>query len=247
MKFIYEYRTSDNVRHTGEVVASDRESAFAKLKGNGIRPGRLAEAPGFLNKLFGKGKRWIAIVVLALSLVVVVACFFHTPPVSDIQLFSDVLDTPTRRQPIGDPAVIEKGISTGWSDVFSFEGDRFLASFAIPGSKPAVTVTTEDRLRAALDAPIPSPSTIEARQLVAIVNGMKTELRRYLSSGGTFAGYGRRLIARQNAEIEYYNRAKTEVETAEKSNMSKAELLELWERKNDELRNLGVRPVAMPR
>ena len=46
----------------------------------------------------------------------------------------------TRRYPIGDAAIIEKGILTGWSDVFEHEGDRFLASFAVPGVKAAQIV-----------------------------------------------------------------------------------------------------------
>jgi hypothetical protein len=40
---------------------------------------------------------------------------------------STSLDT-TRRQVIGDAFLIEKGLRTGWSDVFAHEGERFLAS-----------------------------------------------------------------------------------------------------------------------
>lgn len=68
MKFVYEYRTSDNVRHNATVSAPDRDAAFARLKARGIRPSRLEDAPGFFNKLFGKGKRWIAIAVLTILL-----------------------------------------------------------------------------------------------------------------------------------------------------------------------------------
>lgn len=67
MKFVYEYRTSDNALHHGSVAAADRDAAFAALKARGVRPARLVEAPGFLNKLFGKGKRWIAIAVLSVA------------------------------------------------------------------------------------------------------------------------------------------------------------------------------------
>ena len=45
------------------------------------------------------------------------------------------LTAQTRRQVIGDVAVIEKGIRTGWADAFEREGDRFFASFAIPGAE----------------------------------------------------------------------------------------------------------------
>lgn len=73
MKFNYEYRTSDNKLHGGVVSAVSREDAFSALKARGINPARVTEAPGFFNKLFGKGKRWIAIGVLALALAVALA------------------------------------------------------------------------------------------------------------------------------------------------------------------------------
>ena len=74
MKFVYEYRTSDNALHSGRIAALDRDAAFAALKARGIRPARLVEAPGLVNKVFGKGKRWIAIV--ALSVAAIAGWFF---------------------------------------------------------------------------------------------------------------------------------------------------------------------------
>ena len=256
MKFIYEYRTSDNVRHNGVVAASNREAAFAALKAQGIRPGFLAEAPGFFNKLFGKGKRWLVIAVLGVA-VVVAALVIHsnTRTIRTIEQSQEVFDAPTRRQIIGDTAVIEKGIRTGWSDVFALEGDRFLASFAIPGVPAAVRTTTERDLEKALKSgeaesfPLQTKSThlsLEERQILAIVSGMKSELRAYLAAGGNLASYGRRLANRQDAEIGYYNRVKTELETAAKSGMNERDLLALWEQKNDGLRNLGIKLVPMP-
>ena len=63
------------------------------------------------------------------------------------------MDDTTRRQIIGDTAIIEKGIRTGWADVFDLEGERFLASFAIPGVPAGQRSTTVDEIRKALDAP----------------------------------------------------------------------------------------------
>lgn len=65
MRFLYTYRTSDNVEHEGAISASSRDAAYAALRERGIRAGRVTEAPGFFNKLFGKGKRWLAIGALA--------------------------------------------------------------------------------------------------------------------------------------------------------------------------------------
>ena len=253
MKFLYEYRTKDNVRHEGEIAAPDREAAFALLKARGIRPGSMTEAPGFFNKLFGKGKRWLAIGVLAvLSVALAVALGrARTQAVSQPSSVDQTLDSPMRRQLIGDSGVIEKGIKTGWADIFKDEGDRFLASFAVPGVAASVRNTTEEEIRKALSAdsrscdPQPTDS-IEARQVRAIVSGIKDEIRGLLKEGWTITEIGRSLAKRQDREIGYFNRAKNEIEQAKKSNLSEGELSALWEKKNDELRNMGIRLVPMP-
>ena len=245
MKFNYEYRTSDNVKHTGVIAASDREAAYAALKQRGIRPGFLAEAPGFFNKLFGKGKRWLAIGVLSAVCGVLAVIIRSTPTPSTYTSF----DAATRRQIIGDTAVIEKGIRTGWADVFTLEGDRFLASFAIPGAQPAVRTTTEEKLVEALrtlhSALCTDAEGIEARQIRAIVSGMKREINGLLEGGWTLREVGSALARRQDREIAIYRQVENEIGRA-KATLGEDDLLALWERKNDELRNLGIRPVPMP-
>ena len=252
MKFVYEYRTSDNVRHDGVIAAANREAAFAALKAKGIRPGVVAEAPGFFNKLFGKGKRWIAIVVLCFSLVGVgVYVYIDALRMAPIE---DRMESSVRRQIIGDAAVIEKGVRTGWSDVFTLEGDRFLASFAVPGVPAAIRYTTEEKLKEALSStstaslmnPASTAGSFEARQVVAIVAGMKREINDLVASGWTLREVGTALAKRQDREIGYYDRATNEVENARASGMSFQELLDFWEQKNNELRNLGIRLVPMP-
>ena len=247
MKFDYEYRTSDNVRHTGVIAASDREAAYAALKQRGIRPGFLAEAPGFFNKLFGKGKRWLAIFVLGVLCLVLGFFYFQT---SQTLQTSQTFQTSTvRRQIIGDTAVIEKGIRTGWADVFALEGDRFLASFAIPGVPAAIRTTTEEKLLKALSTKHQALGTgsdgLEARQIRAIVSGMKREINGLLEGGWTLREVGSALAKRQDREIAIYRQVENEIGRA-KATLGEDDLLTLWERKNDELRNLGIRSVPMP-
>ena len=81
MKFLYEYRTSDNAKHSGTICAGSRDAAYAAIKALGVRPSRVVEAPGFFNKLFGKGKRWIAISLLA-AVAVVLVCQLHKAEVA---------------------------------------------------------------------------------------------------------------------------------------------------------------------
>lgn len=243
MKFVYEYRTSDNAKHSGEISASSRDVAFAALKAKGIRPSSVVEAPGLFNKLFGKGKRWLAIVVLA-----VLAAFSVRYALTAKEAVSSITDSTDRRQLIGDSAIIEKGIRSGWAEVFSCEGDRFLASFAIPGVPAGQRTTSIEELEAAVDREIavePGDS-MEARQIKSIVAGMKEELRAFLKAGGSVRQYAALLVKRQDEEIGYYNRAKTEIESARKANADEEALISLWEERNDSLRQMGIKLVPMP-
>ena len=246
MKFLYEYRTPDNAKHDGVICASDRENAYALLKKQGVKPCRFEEAPGVFNKLFGKGKRWIAIVALTV-LCGILAVVVMREGGGAVGLDA-TLDSPLRRQPLGDAAVIDRGIRTGWAEVFDLEGERFLASFAVPGVPAGQRSTTEGEIRKALESPLRrSPDDgIEARQIRAMVEGMKDELREYLADEGTIAEYGRELVRRQEQEIGYYNRVKVELETAMKAKVGKREIEDLWERENAKLRKMGIKLIPLP-
>jgi len=209
--------------------------------------------------------RWVVGLALLVTLVIPVLAlvFFHGIPEKWSDLFSGIywknrgsqadeapvasfLASQTRRYPIGDAAVIEKGILTGWSDMFAHEGERFLASFAIPGVKAGQRNTTLEELAEALGRHEDAVALdgIEARQIKAMVEGMKAEARAYVAAGGSLKEYGRRLTERQDAEIAVYERAKADFEAAKKTK-SEDELVAYWESLNDRLRNLGVRPVSL--
>ena len=253
MKFNYEYRTSDNERHEGTIAAADRDAAFVMLKVQGIRPSRLIEAPGLVNKVLGKGKRWIAI----FALLTVVAASFCLISKKDKQLQEATVaietakqpfDDLTRRQVIGDLMVIEKGIREGWSDVFEHEGERFLAGFAVPGVPVSVRNTSEDEIKEALKRQIlpDDKDSLEARQIKAMVEGMKQELREFIDCGGTIVAYGRKLVQRQEQEISYFNRAKNEIDQLKKSNASDSDIVAVWEERNTKLRKMGIKLVPFP-
>lgn len=249
MKFLYEYRTSDNVKHDGVVDAADRDAAFVLLKTRGIRPSRLVDAPGFFNKLFGRGKRWIAIALLTVAL----ACALWGLVIRSVRGRGSVaqealLESQTRRQVIGDAAVIEFGVRTGWANVFEHEGDRFLASFAVPGMPAGVRSTSEAKVMEALarSVAVEASDGIEAHQIKAMVEGMKKELREFLAAGGTVMEYGHELVKRQEAEIGYYTRAKREIDEMSKDGRPDSEILQVWQSRNDHLRRMGVRLVPMP-
>ena len=254
MKFNYEYRTRDNVRHTGVISASSRENAFQQLKAQGIKPGSVTPAPGLVNKISGLGKRGLAIGILAVACIVLLVIVKTVG--SDLAAAREeakevafTFENTIRRQLIGDAAIIEKGIRTGWEDVFPDEGERFLASFAVPGVPAGLRNTSEDEIRKALDRrvlPLDGDS-LETRQIKSIVEGMKEELRRFIAGGRhTIVEYGRRLVSRQEQEISYYQRAKTEIEAAKKRGVPHRELMDLWEKRNNQLRRIGVKLVPLP-
>ena len=257
MKFIYSYNTHQNERREGlAIFAPNRDAAFSELNKQGIRPYKLVPAPGLWNKVAAIGWRGLAIIALATALLsaLAVALFQHKDIVQlekdeDVrEIVSGAITSKVRRQIIGDQGVIEKGIRTGWSDVFDHEGERFLASFAIPGIPATVRSTNVGALEEALKRKVESVEGdgMEARQIKAMVEGMKGELRRFIHAGGTIERYGRRLVARQDSEIAIFTRTSNEIEQTVKRDLGKDEVAELVDRRNDELRRMGIKSVPMP-
>ena len=249
MRYTYAYKTSDGTRHEAAIEADSRDEAFATLRRQGIRPIKVVAADGSKanGEVHGVRKRAVALLVATVALGVGVVAYLG----GTRSRVSTVLESPfetasMRRQVIGDVAVIEKGIRTGWADVFEQEGERFLASFAIPGVKAGQRNTTIEEITASLSRSIAAQDTdsLEARQIKAMVEGMKCEARRYIAAGGTAVEYGKRLTERQDAEIAVYNRVKAEIDDA-KGKMSRESLEEFCDARNDELRNLGIRPVVL--
>ena len=249
MKFLYEYKTSDNERREGQLSAASRDAAYAELKRQGIHPSKVVLAPGFLNRISSFGKRWLAIAVLTvlcLMLAITVGRGVLTAPQPSSVEVS--LDSLVRRQMIGDTAIIEQGVRDGWANVFPEEGERFLASFAIPGVPAGQRNTSEEEIRAALARKVGSTEEdgIEVRQIKAMVEGMKNELREFLADGGTVVEYGKELVRRQEQELGYFNRAQNELKAARKSGTPESAVIELWKMRNSKLRRMGIKLVPLP-
>ena len=265
MKYTYAYRASDGVRHEASMDAESREAVFVALRARGIRAIKVVAADGSKanGEESGGGRRrgrrryalWASLALLLAAFAVRGLLEFRSDPDSDglkgrgaeadwaVQEF---LTSHTRRQVIGDAAVVEKGIASGWADVFDQEGERFLASFAVPGVKAGQRSTTVEEIVAALGRSVAAAESdgLEARQIKAMVEGMKEEARAYVAAGGSVVGYGRRLTERQDAEIAIYARARSEAEAARRD-MPQDAFDAFLDRRNDELRSLGIRPITM--
>ena len=249
MKYTYAYKTSDGVRHEDSMNASSRDEVFAALRAKGIKAIKVVAADGSKanGEVHGVRKRVVAVLIAIVALGVGVCAYLGGAltggsPVSGTAFQTDQ----SRRQIIGDAAIIEKGIRNGWSDVFALEGERFLASFAIPGVKAGQRNTSEKEFAAALEnkCVVANSDSLEARQIKAMVEGMKNEARRYITAGGTIVGYGKRLTERQDVEIAVYNRVKADIEKA-RAAMPESAFMTYWEKRNDELRNLGIKTIGL--
>ena len=249
MKYTYAYKTSDGVRHEDSMNADSRDEVFAELRKRGIKAIKVVAADGSKanGEVRGVRKRIVAVLVVLVAVAVGIVAYFGGARAGGSSESGTAFQTDqTRRQVIGDAAIIEKGIRNGWCDVFRLEGERFLASFAIPGVKAGQRNTSEKEFALALEAKceINPADSLEARQIKAMVEGMKNEARSYIAAGGTIVEYGKRLTERQDAEIAVYNRVKADIEKARKT-MPEAEFMTYWEKRNDELRNLGIKTVGL--
>lgn len=226
--------------------AESREAVFEALRKKGIRPIKVIAEDGSKanGEIRGVRRRVVGVAAVLAAIVAVIATSLYNrvsaPPLPEFE------SGQTRRQIIGDTAIIDKGIATGWSDVFPEEGDRFFASFAIPGVRAGQRNTTVEEIKAALDRDVEVSDSdgLEARQVKSMVAGMKAEARAYINAGGSIVDYGKRLTERQDAEIAIYERAKAEIDHARKT-MSQDDFIALWEGRNDQLRNLGIRLVPL--
>lgn len=246
MKYTYAYKSSDGSRHEASMDAESREAVFEALRKKGIRPIKVIAEDGSKanGEIRGVRRRVVGVAAVLAAIVAVIATSLYNrvsaPPLPEFE------SGQTRRQIIGDTAIIDKGIATGWSDVFPEEGDRFFASFAIPGVRAGQRNTTVEEIKAALDRDVEVSDSdgLEARQVKSMVAGMKAEARAYINAGGSIVDYGKRLTERQDAEIAIYERAKAEIDHARKT-MSQDDFIALWEERNDRLRNLGIKLVPL--
>lgn len=236
------------------ISAADRNSVYSLLKAKGIRPSFVKEAPGVINVIWGRGKRWSLIVVLVALLIVLVHKYIHQRSeqisVDDkAGSYEFQIEGTERRQVIGDVAIIERGMRTGWADVFDADGERFLACFAVPGRVVAVrSIDTEEFEKAIYrKCEMRDDDSLEVRQIKSMVEGMKKEARDFISAGGSAKQYGRLLVERQEEEIRCYAVSEGVLQRAIREGVTGEDLLNLWEKQNDELRRMGISPIPMPR
>ena len=231
MKYRYLYQTKDNENREGWIKARSRENAYAELRKAGIRPYRLiGDDP--LN-----WKPWAVAGVIALLVASLAAALLAGR--------EDRRPHP-RAQLVGERAVIDAGVYSGWTNVFSSALDRRLARYAQPGRFVEPSAPSEEEcaaLAADLDTPVPyvGGEPPEHRMIKNIVAKMRADMRAYLAEGGDVAGYLEFLDERQTQEREFRERALDTVFRAPESLRERA-----WLGVNARLKDMGIEPLARP-
>lgn len=234
MKFTYTYRTSDGIRHTAEIDACTRDSAFSILREQGIKPIKVVAADG--SKANGEMQirkgvpRWV-VAGICVTLLIAVGIAYWIGSRNGATEIATVITpqgpvtytvaTPLPRQTIaGDRTRIEKSISK----IFRFSAEMALARFAEPGRSfdsqssarsenriASEIFTSADGWKECLNSSIriSSNDLTEVVDLKRIVTGMKREMRAYLMAGGTVEDYFTELVKRQKLEIAYRERAES--------------------------------------
>lgn len=203
MKFNYQYRTSDNLLHDGVIQARSREDAFSKLKASGIHPCRLCDAPGVVNFLVGRCKRWIAIAALsAITAFLVLRSVLHErSDFANADMYSQSLPRHYVEIPSG----------THLRELFEDQCDAYLCQYAVPGRRAETqfSISTNDLVaaigkRVSIDESDPN----YLKELKMIVIGIKAEMRQAINSRVVSPEqYIMRLSERQEMEAEYREQA----------------------------------------
>ena len=151
----------------------------------------MKEAPGFLNHLLGKGKRWMVIGVLMISLVaVIIANQFNRRTIMAIER-EQAIALPRHQIPVLTPDILSYSIDRLFPDPL----DRLLARYAQPGLEIPLSNGVADA-RAEPDA----DAVVELR---GVVFGMRREADGFLRIGRTLSDLETFLKERQRMEAGY--------------------------------------------
>ena len=231
MKYRYLYQTKDNENREGWINARSRENAYAELRKAGIRPYRVIGDDPLNWKPYAAGAA-IVLLATALAAVLLVGREDRRPH--------------PRAQLVGDRAVIDAGVYSGWTNVLSSALDRRLARYAQPGRYVEPSTPSAEEC-AALAAGLGEPLAYvggeppEHRLLRNIVARMRADMRAYIEEGGDAAGYFEFLDERQAQEREFREKALDAVYRAPESLRARA-----WLGVNARLKDMGIEPLARP-
>lgn len=242
MKFRYEYRTSDNVRHSDVVVAKNREAVFSALAKRGIKPGFVEALPDPWRSM--RISLGVALIVLLVGVSLELAHFAR-------QERASIVSSMTRRQIQGNPLVIEQGVAGGWREVFTEPADLHLARYAQPGWRvrqsddAAWRAQVATNLLAKCHIRFTPDDLPEFRQLKRIVVGLREEASAFITAGGAVETYLALLDERQMQELSYQEKIAEDF-LATLETQPETRHYDAWLTCNRKLSARGLKTIAMP-
>lgn len=259
MTFSYTYKTSDGIRHEGEIDAPGRDEAFTALRQRGIRPIKV------VGRDSTHASTWrVRLVVAVLSGIVVALAYLlyvekhETPSDASVpRTTRGVLETapvevpsgnrlarPRARKPIAGLVKFSDGLDKLLSATFTHPAEVYVARFAQPGlevpptDEKATLDMLEYDLQDALDDPIfiLSDDSRAIADLKRIVSGIKEEVSLLLTSGKSIEDVRVWLEGRQKMEADYRQQIVSRLEIGELS----------ADEANGMLVSMGFAPVDAP-
>lgn len=201
MRFLYKYQDKSG-EHEGCLTAPSIDVAYSNLRKSGVRPMKVWPAPGLLNRL-AIGKRWAAIIVLALATVAAFTYALRERSNAVAAGMAAGMSVADAAEPLSRQQVPETVVD------FEFGTERLLAAFARPGSLEGVRALEDEIDPADVEAAIGSPIRVlpgdseNAVKLKRIVASLKEEARLALRSGESFRLFVARMIERQKMEAQH--------------------------------------------
>lgn len=225
MLFAYTYRSSDGLRHSAEIEAPNRDSAFTILRTEfGIKPIKVVAITGkeFLAQR-RKGNRGLLYILLAAFILLMIGgASWWMVDRADLRHNGggDEVVSPTTNAIPPDaiarphPRTQIKGFNEiDIETVFERDSERFLTRYAMPGEKAENKCTRlPDGIAEDIIASLKSPILIKVddtepiRQLKGVVAGLKADILLLLSSGQSINDIFLWLENRQKMEAAYRDR-----------------------------------------
>lgn len=217
--WVYSYTTSDGLRHEGEMGAPDKDSVYAELRRQGIRPIKVTEriVPVVRKGFKGLRKRDISCIVLCAVCLAGVVWYFaasitnHQPPTTDHQ------PPTTNHQPLNTLSPLPRHQIKGFETidpaaVFANPSEAYLVRYAQPGFVSAETGARSAEVIEDLIANLKTPMKAVDGDSAAVIElkrtvlGVKNEVALLLAGGRGINDILVWLDERQKMEAEHRER-----------------------------------------
>lgn len=223
--WVYTWKSSDGLRHEGEMSAPNKDAVYVALREKGIRAIKVTERIQPIVKKGFKGLRKRELVFLMLCSLSLAGFAWYMAVRSATQKDEAVLTTrmieQTNKQSISSGVIqlaqprprkwLDLPVGFSPTNVFTHPHEIYLSRYALPGVTPRVALDTSytelpvqdfyDNLNAGIV--IDASDDLAVAELKRIVAGMKEDAKKYLTMPDGIKKLGMWLDERQTMEASY--------------------------------------------